>query len=60
MQIAELMNFDMRQTNYYYNANKYLKLWEKKNINNKKIICLTEFDRNLMKLSYKQSQLKLV
>ena len=29
-QIAELMDFDIRQSDYYYNAGRYLGLFEKK------------------------------
>lgn len=68
-EIAELMHFgynmsngkpQYRQSQYYYNAGKYLGLFHKKR-DNKKVVCyLTELGNEVYKMSYKERQLKLV
>ena len=49
--------FDMRQTNYYTDAARYLGLVDKKYDGRKPIYSLSEFGHRLMKLNYKQRQL---
>ena len=51
--------FDMRQTNYYTDAARYLGLVDKKYDGRKPIYSLSEFGHRLMKLNYKQRQLAL-
>ena len=60
VQIAELMDFELRQSDYYYNAGKYLGLFEKKTEDGQKIVALTNLGNKVYKLNYKQRQLKLV
>ncbi|CBW53779.1 Hypothetical protein MLC_0510 [Mycoplasma mycoides subsp. capri LC str. 95010] len=57
-QIAQMMNFTDRQADYYFNAGKYLKLWDKNK--NTKQVFLTNTAKKIVKLNYKQRQLKLV
>ncbi|WP_434325734.1 DUF7226 domain-containing protein [Mycoplasma leachii] len=57
-QIAQIMNFTDRQADYYFNAGKYLKLWDKNK--NTKQVFLTNIAKKIIKLNYKQRQLKLV
>ncbi len=59
-QVAELMDFDLRQSDYYYNAGKYLGLFEKQKEDKQKVIALTALGVKIFRLSYKQRQLKLV
>ncbi|BBM35228.1 type II restriction enzyme [Pseudoleptotrichia goodfellowii] len=56
-EIAELMNFEERQSDYYFNAGKYLGLFEK---GENKLRKLTTLGNKIFKLSYKERQLKLV
>lgn len=62
--IAEIMQFDSRQSDYYYNAGKYLGLFEKKDIEEEgktvKKVSLSKLGRNTVKLKYKERQLTLV
>lgn len=68
-EIAELMHFgynmnngkpQYRQSQYYYNAGKYLGLFSKKR-DDKKVVCyLTQLGNEVYKMSYKDRQLKLV
>ena len=68
-EIAELMHFgyylnngnpQYRQSQYYYNAGKYLGLFNKKK-DNKKVVCyLTELGNEVYRMPYKERQLKLV
>ncbi len=58
-EIAELMQFRKRQSDYYFNAGKYLGLFEKKRKNDIRI-CLTETGEDIMKMNYKKRQLTLV
>lgn len=60
MQIAELMDFELRQSDYYFNAGKYLGLFEKKTEDKQTIVALTNLGNKVYKLNYKQRQLKLV
>ena len=60
MQIAELMDFEPRQSDYYFNAGKYLGLFEKKTEDKQTIVALTNLGNKVYKLNYKQRQLKLV
>lgn len=59
-QIAELMNFNLRQSDYYFNAGRYLGLFEKTHIDEQVLITLTKSGKQLFELNYKQRQLKLV
>lgn len=54
--IVELFGFTSRQGNYYYNGCRYLGLVQKGN----GIITLTERGKELVPLSYKERQLKIV
>lgn len=63
-EIAEIMEFDVRQSDYYFNAGRYLGLFEKKEVieDSKKMkkIFLTKLATDLINASYKARQLKLV
>lgn len=59
-QIAELMDFELRQSDYYYNAGKYLGLFEKTSDDKQKVVSLTPLGNKVFKLNYKDRQLKLV
>lgn len=59
-QIAELMDFEPRQSDYYYNAGKYLGLFEKVNEDKQRVVVLTSLGNKVFKLNYKKRQLKLV
>lgn len=63
-EIAEIMNFEKRQSDYYFNAGKYLGLFEKiDNIDDgekKRIIVLTKLGKKVRNMNYKSRQLKLV
>lgn len=59
-QIAELMDFDLRQSDYYYNAGKYLGLFEKKRQDGQVLTNLTALGQKVFKMNYKERQLKLV
>lgn len=57
-EIADLMQFELRQSDYYYNAGKYLGLFEKKNRDGIKVY-LTKTGDEIFNLNYKQRQLAL-
>lgn len=63
-EIANIMQFDLRQSDYYYNAGKYLGLFEKVDIedegNTIKKVSLSKLGKDTVKLRYKKRQLKLV
>lgn len=59
-QIAELMDFEPRQSDYYYNAGKYLGLFEKVNEDKQRVVALTSLGNKVFKLNYKERQLKIV
>lgn len=59
-QIAELMEFELRQSDYYYNAGRYLGLFEKINEDKQRVVVLTALGNKVFKLNYKDRQLKLV
>lgn len=60
-EIADLMCFKERQSSYYFNAGKYLGLFEKIPLEgNKKIVQLTPLGNKIYKLNFKERQLKLV
>lgn len=59
-QIAELMVFDERQSDYYYNAGAYLGLFEKKREDKIGKVFLTKLGDNVFSLNYKERQLKFV
>ena len=57
-QITEKYAFDMRQTNYYTDAARYLGLLEKRYIKSRKpVFSLSQLGRSIMNLSFKQRQL---
>lgn len=63
--IADIMQFELRQSDYYFNAGKYLGLFEKKEAldeTNKPIIeiALTSLGKKIVGMNYKPRQLKLV
>lgn len=57
-QVLELMNFVSRQRQYYVNAGIYLGIFE--NNTKKQTVCLTKTGERLVKMNYKERQLKLV
>lgn len=61
-EIAELMQFEPRQSDYYFNAGKYLGLFEKVKDDEKDaiVVQLTNLGKNVYKMNYKDRQLKLV
>ncbi len=59
-EIAELMDFQLRQSDYYFNAGRYLGLFEKYNEERQVVVILTWLGNRIFKLNYKQRQLKLV
>lgn len=59
-QIAELMKFEPRQSDYYYNAGRYLGLFEKNKENGQTVVSLTVLGVQVFHLNYKDRQLKLV
>ena len=59
-QIAELMEFDERQSDYYYNAGAYIGIFEKKKDDGQKKVFLTKLGKEVFSLNYKKSQLKFV
>lgn len=59
-QIAELMDFLPRQSDYYFNAGRYIGLFEKKTEDNQVVVQLTSLGNRVFKLNYKERQLKLV
>lgn len=59
-QIAYLMDFQLRQSDYYFNAGKYLGLFEKKTEDSQVVVQLTALGNKVFKLNYKERQLKLV
>ena len=59
-QIAELMDFLPRQSDYYFNAGKYIGLFEKKTDDKQVVVELTALGNRVFKLNYKERQLKLV
>ena len=58
-QIAELMDFEPRQSDYYFNAGRYLGLFEKQKNGGQVQVCLTPEGEKLLKLDYKPRQLRL-
>lgn len=59
-QIAELMDFEPRQSDYYYNAGKYLGLFNKTSDDRQIVVSLTTLGNRVFRLNYKDRQLKLV
>jgi len=59
-QIAELMDFEPRQSDYYYNAGRYIGLFEKAMDDKQVVVSLTALGERIFKLNYKQRQLKIV
>lgn len=61
VQIAELMDFELRQSDYYFNAGRYLGLFELiKNEEGQRMVVLTQQAEKIYRLNYKQRQLKIV
>ena len=52
-QIAELMDFDLRQSDYYYNAGRYLGLFEKENADGQVLVRLTGLGERVFRMNYK-------
>lgn len=59
-EIAERMDFDPRQSDYYYNAGKYLGLFQKTSDDGQTVVSLTALGNKVFRLNYKARQLKLV
>lgn len=59
-QIAELMDFESRQSDYYYNAGRYLGLFEKNNEDKQTQVSLTMLGRMVFELNYRDRQLKFI
>lgn len=59
-QIAELMEFDERQSDYYYNAGAYLGLFVKRIEGSGKRVTLTRLGEQILTMNYKERQLKFV
>ena len=55
-QIAELMEFDERQSDYYYNAGAYIGIFEKKKDDGQKKVFLTKLGKEVFSLNYKKRQ----
>ena len=58
-EVTEEYAFDIRQTNYYTDAARYLGLVNKHYDGRKPIYCLSELGNRIMRLNYKQRQLAL-
>lgn len=59
--IADIMKFDVRQADYYFNAGRYLGIFENIEDSNKKTKkVLTELGKEIYLMNYKDRQLKLV
>lgn len=59
--IAENIGFNIRQSDYYYNACRYLGLAEKtKNDSGKTVVALTRIGKNLLEMPYRKRQLQYV
>lgn len=63
-EIAEIMQFDLRQSDYYYNAGKYIGVFEKHEVKDEekmvKKVALSKLGKDTIELRYKERQLKLV
>lgn len=59
-EIAQLMNFKERQSDYYFQAGAYLGLFEKVLTKEGKVVRLTSLGRQVYQLPYKERQLKIV
>lgn len=59
-EIAELFSFKERQSDYYYNACKYLGLAEKVTKSDKILVRITSLGKKLLKMNYKDRQLEYV
>jgi hypothetical protein len=60
VQITELMQFDIRQSDYYFNAGSFLGIFTKVTDDKQKIVELTPLGNELYKLNYKNRQLNFV
>lgn len=60
IEVAELFGFDERQSDYYFNACKYLGLAEKSKSDVGIQICITTLGKKLLKMPYKSRQLEYV
>jgi len=59
--ISEIMQFDFRQADYYFNAGRYLNLFKKEAIDERGVLVhLTSLGKKVHNLNYKNRQLKLV
>ncbi len=61
LQIASFMDFEPRQSDYYFNAGRYLGLFEKRTDDSgQRVVQLTALGNRVFRLNYKERQLKLV
>jgi len=60
LQISKLMDFEPRQSDYYFNAGKYLRLFKKIIEDEQTVVTLTLIGKSICKMNYKERQLKLV
>lgn len=60
IEIAELFGFKERQSDYYFNACKYLGLAEKLPTDDGVKVCITGLGRHLLRMKYKERQLEYV
>ena len=59
LEISELMQFELRQSNYYYNAGRYLGLFIKSK-NSRSLVELTNLGKDIYRMDYKKRQLTIV
>lgn len=59
-EIAELFGFRERQSDYYFNACKYLGLAQKKKVDGQVVVCITQLGKSLLRMRYKERQLEYV
>ena len=59
-EIAELMEFDVRQANYYFNAGRYLQIMEKSYEDGQYLRKLSQIGNKLLNGSYRHRQLTMV
>ena len=59
-QIAQFMEFDERQSDYYYNAGAYIGLFKKESEDKQIKVYLTKLGEKVFSLGYKERQLKFV
>ena len=60
IEIADVMEFHERQSDYYYNAGKYLGIFEKKTMDDRIKVCVTSLGMTLVRLPYREKQIEFV